>query len=376
MKEEIKILPNFKKFSNYINNVKIGTSPIMLSGLTDVAKVHFAYSTFFYTEKPICIITYNELQAKKLITDLKYFAKDVDYFPRREILGYDYLAESKDLYYERINTLNSIYTKEAKIIVTTIEAVSQEIISKESLYKNVFELKQGDIVNLEEIKQKLNELGYERTELVESLCKYSVRGGIIDIGISRKKGVRIELFGDEIDSIREFELETQRSVDKIKRITIYPGTEFVLEDKLENIVKILPQENEEDIEEIKENNYLNKIDKYFNSFYQKRETLLDYLKEDYLIFLDEIGKVKARSENIIKDNNNLVKSLVEKNREVPQSLLNIRDYIKFIESIKSFQTIYLEKQDIGLAIGRSTFFVVQWIYLFRKYKKGLNKEKQ
>lgn len=176
MNEDIKILPNFKKFSNYINNVKIGTSPIMLSGLTDVAKVHFAYSTYFYTEKPICIITYNELQAKKLINDLKYFEKDVEYFPKREILGYDFLAESKDISYERINTLNNIYTKKAKIIVTTIEAVSQEIISKKSLYKNIFELKQGDIINLEQIKQKLNELGYERTDLVENLCQYSVRG--------------------------------------------------------------------------------------------------------------------------------------------------------------------------------------------------------
>lgn len=353
MNETIKILPNFNKFNNYINNVKLGTNPIMLSGLTDVAKVHFAYSTFFYVEKPICIITYNEMQAKKLIGDLKYFTKDVEYFPKREILGYDYLAESKENSYERIKALNNIYTKKTKIIVTTIEAASQEIISMESLYKNIFELKEGDFINLEDIKQKLNELGYERTDLVENICQYSVRGGIIDIAITNQKGVRIELFGDEIDSIREFELTSQRSVDKIKKVTIYPGTEFVLEDNLESIIKRLPKENEEDIAEIKEKNYLNKIDKYFNSFYQKRETIIDYLKNDYLIFLDEIGKIKARSENIIKDNDNLIKSLIEKKREVPESLLNLKDYIKFIDSVKPLQTIYLEKQDIGFVDKQS-----------------------
>jgi len=176
MNECIRILPNFKKFSNYINNVKEGISPIMLSGLTDVAKVHFAYATHFYVEKPICIITYNELQAKKIINDLKYFEKNVYYFPRREIMAYDYLAESKENTYERINTLNNIYTKKANIIVTTIEAVNQEIIAKKSLYKNVFELKQGDLINLDEIKIKLNEMGYERIDLVENLCQYSVRG--------------------------------------------------------------------------------------------------------------------------------------------------------------------------------------------------------
>ena len=71
MNEIVKILPNFKKFNDYIANVKNKISPIMLSGLTDVAKVHFAYSTYFYSEKPICIITYNELQAKKIIKDLQ-----------------------------------------------------------------------------------------------------------------------------------------------------------------------------------------------------------------------------------------------------------------------------------------------------------------
>ena len=194
MNEEIRILPNYKKYNEYINSIKNGTNPIMLSGLTDVAKVHFAYSTYFYINKPICIITYNEMQAKKLMNDLKYFSKDVEYFPRREILSYDYIAESKDNSYNRINALNNIYRKKAKIVVTTIEAVCQEIISKESLYKNIFELKEGDIVNLDEIKIKLNDLGYKRLDLVEGMCEYSIRGGIIDIALTQKKGVRVELF--------------------------------------------------------------------------------------------------------------------------------------------------------------------------------------
>ena len=356
MNEIIKVLPNFKKFNDYINNVKQGTRPIMLSGLTDVAKVHFAYATYFYTEKPICIITYNELQAKKIINDLKYFETEIDYFPRREILAYDYLAESKDISYDRIKCLNNIYTKNAKVVVTTIEAASQEIIAKDTLYKNIFELKEGTEIDLEQLKITLNELGYERKDLVEATAEYSVRGGIIDIATSAKNGVRIELWGDEIDSIRKFDIETQRSTDKIKKITIYPATEFVLEDKIEEIIKKIDGKDEktiEDIETIKQGNYLSKIDKYFNSFYTKKETIIDYLKDEYLIFLDEIGKIKARSENIIKDNGNIIKSLIEKKREIPESLVNLRDYIKFIEPIKKAQTIYLEKQDIGFVDKQS-----------------------
>jgi transcription-repair coupling factor (superfamily II helicase) len=359
MDELVKVLPNFKKFNDYINDVKNNISPIMLSGLTDSAKTHFAYSSYFYAEKPICIITYNEMQAKKLLKDLQYFSDEVAYFPKREILAYDYLAESKDISYDRINCLNAIYNKKAKIIVTTIEAVSQEIISKEILYNSVFELKQNMTIDLEDIKIKLNTLGYERCDLVEQASEYSVRGGIIDIGISSKKGIRIELWGDEIDSIREFEINTQRSTDKIKKVTIYPATEFVLEESIEKIAERIisksgnDEKTTQDIESIKQGDYLNKIDKYFNSFYQKRETFLDYLGNDYIIFLDEIGKIKARSENIIKDNNNVIKTLVEKKREVPESLANLRDYIKFLDKIKILQTIYLEKQDIGFVDKQS-----------------------
>ena len=359
MNELVKILPNFKKFNDYINNVKQGVNPIMLSGLTDSAKAHFAYSTYFYTNKPICIITYNELQAKRLINDLQYFSDNVLYFPRREILAYDYLAGSTEISYDRIKCLNGIYNKNSAIVVTTIEAASQEIVSKETLYNNLFTLKEGNTINLQEIKERLKCLGYERRDLVENTAEYSVRGGIIDVAISAKKGVRIELWGDEIDSIREFDIENQRSTEKINKIRIYPATEFVLEESLDNIAKrIIEKSGEdekilEDIETIKQGDYLNKIDKYFNSFYEKRETIIDYIKDDYIIFLDEIGKIKARSENILKDNNSLIKSLIEKKREVPEATANLRDYIKFVESIKQVQSIYLEKQDIGFVDKQS-----------------------
>lgn len=214
-----------------------GINPIMLSGLTDSGKAHFAYSTLFYTEKPICIITYNELQAKKLLSDLKFFNDKVEYFPRREILSFDYLAENQDTGHKRISCLNRIYDKKAKIVVTTIEAVMQKIISKEALYKNIINLKIGDTLELENIKEKLISLGYERAEVVETSSQFSIRGGIIDIALSGLKGVRIELWGDEIDSIRNFETASQRSTDKLEKIKIYPATEFILEKPIGEIIR-------------------------------------------------------------------------------------------------------------------------------------------
>lgn len=385
MNDIVKILPNFKKFNDYISNVKDNTSPIMLSGLTDSGKVHFAYSTYFYAEKPICIITYNELQAKKIIRNLEYFENSINYFPKKEILAYDYLAESKDITYSRIACLNEIHKKQAKIIVTTIEAVSQKIIPEDVLYKNILELKIGDVINLEEIKQKLVLLGYERQDVVENKSEFSVRGGIIDVAISEKQGIRIELWGDEIDSIRTFDINTQRSLEKQENIKIYPAHEFLLDKPLEEVAKDI--QDQRDKEEILEGNFTNKIDKYWNKFYNNPDnTFIDYIKDNYIIFIDEVSKIKARSENVIKDTKMLMQNLVEKKRYIPELLEKIEDYIEFLDRIKSIQTIYLENKDIGFVDKQSmhakrngysfsyrevNFFRSSMDLLFKEVQEGL-----
>ncbi len=155
MNSLIKTVPNVKKFNDYLFEIKKGTNPIMLSGLTDVGKVHMAYSTKFYSEKPICIITYNEMQAKKIMKDLAFFEEKVKFFPKRDIISFDYVAESKDVLFKRISVLNKLVKNDKKIIVTTIEAAMQKMITKESLYKNVMTLKVGDTFDLEVLKEKL-----------------------------------------------------------------------------------------------------------------------------------------------------------------------------------------------------------------------------
>ena len=121
----IKELENLDKFSEYITEIKNKISPIVLSGLSSVGKIQLIEASKQYTGKNLCIITYNELQARNIVKDLKYFSNNVVYFPKREIASYDYVAESKDLPYERIETLNKIFEQEKNkrsnlIVVTTI----------------------------------------------------------------------------------------------------------------------------------------------------------------------------------------------------------------------------------------------------------------
>ena len=123
------------KFVSLVKNIENTKSPIEISGLTDVAETSIISGINEFTKRPILIITYNEIQAKKLAENIKYFTDKVYVFPKKEILTYDYVAESKNLPYERIDVLNKIYDNKNVIIVTTIEAVQQKILAKDELYK-------------------------------------------------------------------------------------------------------------------------------------------------------------------------------------------------------------------------------------------------
>ena len=362
-------------------------------------KVHLAYSTRFYTDKPICIITYNEMQAKRILKDFDFYGDTAEFFPKRDTVSFDYIAESKDLLYKRISVLNNIVKGNTKIIVTTIEAAMQKMITKENLYKNVLNLKVGDSLNLEEFKEKLVLLGYERYDLIEGKGQFSVRGGIVDIAMSKNSGVRIEFWGDEIDSIRKFSITSQRTIEMLQEIEIYPAYEFLLETDINTIceridsksyTKHVREKVDNDIDTIKNGDFLSKIDKYFDSFYEKSNTLLDYIQDEYIIFLDEIEKIKARAENIAKDNENLRHDLIEKNKIIPEMLTEINDYYLFSDKLLDKQTIYLEKQDIGFVDKQSmhakrngysfsyrevNFFRSSMDLLFQELQEGIKRGK-
>lgn len=343
-----------QKFIDLSNQIEKEKSPISISGLTSVGMTELVSAINGYNKKSILLVTYNEIQAKKIVQNLQTFEKDkVVFFPKKEVVTYDYVAESKDLPYERIETLNKIKEKKNLIVVTTIEALMQKMPSKKALYKNTLEFKVGDIHNLEDIKKSLVNMGYSRCDLIEGRGQFSVRGGIVDISADDKTGIRIELWGDEVDSIRNFSISSQRSISTLEKAKIYPANEYVLDDKIENICKKIRQKLtegkqdeiiEEDLEQIKAGNYISKIDKYFDEFYKEQETLIDYMSKDCLIMVDEVNKVEQREMNILQDIENLSKNLIEKEKIVPEALTSTMN-VDFESLEIKYHTIYLEKQD-------------------------------
>lgn len=382
------------KFIELLNQIENKQSPIAISGLNDVGAVQVETAVNQFGKQPICIITYNEIQAKKIYEDIRYFTDNIVLFPKKEIVTYDYVAESKDLPYQRIDTLNEIQAKKNLIVVTTIEAVMQKLPERKALYKNELKFKVGDSYNLEVLKQKLIELGYTRCELIEGRGQFSVRGGIVDISIDNKIGVRIEFWGDEVDSIRDFSINSQRSINGKESVTIYPAHEYVLENSIEKICNRIKENNqeglntkiiEEDIEQIKAGNYISKIHKYFNSFYEKQNTILDYLNNNYCIFLDEIGKIKQRAKNIQIDNKNLQVALIEKKRIIPDAISKMIDAEEIEEILEKKQIIYLEKQDSNIKVQAENYkfnyreinyFKSEIENLFIDLEKAINEKKK
>ena len=321
-------LASTQKYKELKNRIQNKIYPVDISGLVSVAKTEVIGTLYEEERKPICIITYNELQAKELEKNLSYFLENVEYFPRREISIYDYDAESKDLEYERIKVLNNIYKNKSKVIITTIEAIMQKMIANDILYSTTLKLKLTDTISHDELKKALIQMGYKRVDLIENKGEFSIRGDILDIGLSDNEGVRIEFWGDDIDSIRKFKISSQRSTDMLKNVEIYPATELILEDSIASVSKRIEKLNNysfEDLELIQNGDYTTRIDKYFNEFYTKQECFLDYIPNFY-IFLDEPEKIKQRIDAIQKENENLIKALMEKEKSVPEALKNLNDY--------------------------------------------------
>jgi transcription-repair coupling factor (superfamily II helicase) len=198
--------------------------------LSDTQRHHLVYSIIEGAGKKALYVAANDLQARKAFQNLEgLFGEGVFYFPFREKMLYDVESKSRDQSFQRIECLGKMLENDYTVIVLSCESIIDYYMLPD-LFKSYFiSLKTGDTVNMEEIIHRLTVIGYEREEMVEAKGQFSIRGGIIDIfPVQQEKPVRIELFDIEIDSMRIFDAESQRSYQNIEQVCIFPAKEFVL----------------------------------------------------------------------------------------------------------------------------------------------------
>ena len=356
-----KVLPKMKKFNDYINDVNKGNFPITLSGLSDSGKVHFIYSTRFYTDKPVVVVTYNELELKKIKEDMKFFSdENILVFPKKEVVYYDIDTMNKDAIMDRLSIYKKLYNNDSCVILTTIEALMQRTISKNKLFSNVLQLELGMTLLLEELTNKLVSLGYERTDMVEGRGNFCVRGGIVDVfPLTTENPIRIEFWGDEIDSIRIFDVESQRTIEPIKEINILPAEEFLVSneelDRIGNKILERYPNAISDVEIIKNGNYLSKIDKYFEFFFEDTSSLLDYISKDALVFVDEPTRIVSKCQAISNDNKEFIESFLDKNKIIPSYTKSMYSYLDIQYMLEKKNIINLERVDVNTHAKRNGY---------------------
>lgn len=349
----------FSKFNKLLKDIESSNNEkISIFGLTDSQKAHMIYSLYNYSKKNPVIVCPNVTTAKKMIQDLKFYSEtEIVYLPPREVIYYDSDIESREIENARVYAINKIIEKTPCIIVTVMEALMQKMLPKSTYENKNVCFKVQNEIDMDNIVSTLVSLGYSKHEIVDGKGKFAVRGGIIDVfPTSSDMPYRIELFGDEIDSIRTFDTDTQKSTDNVQEFEISFSNEYIVsEDKknhvieklrnkieTENISNELKKKIKEDIEIIEESNINRNIYKYFNLFLEEDITLLDYF-EDRVIYFDEISRCEQRAKAIVLENEETLKIMVEKEQVHPKYAFRYENFEKLESKYTNLLTVYLDR---------------------------------
>ncbi|MGE5629538.1 MAG: transcription-repair coupling factor [Caulobacteraceae bacterium] len=321
----IKPLYEMEEFSEILSSLQLNKGVIEVYGISDTQKAFVAAAVCHHFGKPCLFITHNDILAKKVYEDISFFDQDMaQVLPTGEMIFHRIDARSNEIIHNRLKVYDSIVHGGSKIICASIEALLPKMVSPDFFKTMVMELSIGGTVDIEMLKSYFIRAGYERVDMVEGKGQFSIRGGIIDFfSPIHANPVRIELFDDEIDSIRYFDSLTQRSVSKAKSVRITPAREFIAtaEEFIESTVRLqselrsrlkggaaagkkkapstarLQDRITEDIEKLKQGIYFEGIERYTPYFPGKSYSIIDYLK-NCIIFVDEPARVRQRCETM------------------------------------------------------------------------------
>ncbi len=203
---------------------------LQLVGCVNSQKTHFMYAMSDGFRNKI-IACSSETKAKQIYEEYKMLSQNVFQYPAKDLLFYQADLRGKYLIKQRMEVFQAIMEKQEMTIVTTFDGFMDALIPLESMTERVISIKSGDVIDFEQLKKDMVSLGYDREEQIEGPGQFAVRGGIMDVyPLTEEVPIRIELWGDEVDSIRTFDVESQRSIENLQEIIIYPASDFSTEE--------------------------------------------------------------------------------------------------------------------------------------------------
>ena len=210
-----------------------------VSGLTKELNALYIYDTFIKKNKGILIIVNSVYEGNALLNRLSNYTDKVLFFPMDDFITSEAIAISPEFKSERINTINKLIYDDKYIVITNLMGILRYLPSKDVWKKKIITLKKDNDINREKLLNDLYELGYEKETIVTETGKFGIRGYVIDVfPIGMDNPVRIELWGDTIDSIKLFDIDTQLTIKDVDSIEIYPYSEFLIDnDSSEEVIR-------------------------------------------------------------------------------------------------------------------------------------------
>ncbi len=315
--------------------------PIFVSGCVESQKVQLISSLM---DKSLwtLVVTYNDVRAKELYDDFRNFTDDVWVYPARDLLFYNADVHGSVITSQRINVLAKLSESTNGVVITTVDGLMEHLMPLQAFKDSVITLVEGEETDNEDLKKQLVYMGYEREAKVEQPGQFSVRGGIIDIyPFTMENPVRIEFWGDDIDSIRIYDAESQRSIERLEAVDIYPASELVLtEDILESGVsrirkaldsqlKLLRKDmkgdvadrlkfvTEEVVESLENGWRSGNTESFLKYFYEDTAGLTDYMSK-FQCFIDEPQRVAEKASAVELEFNESMYNRLEKGVILPK----------------------------------------------------------
>lgn len=301
---------------------------VALSGCVDSQKLHILYG--LGDGFPVKIIaTYSDLRAKELYEDSQFYDRNVVYYPAKDLIFYQADVHGNELVKERIKCIRKVLEGGQVTIITTFDSLMAPQVPPEVFRSSILAIDKEHPLKEETLSKKLIEMGYENNFQVEAPGQFSIRGGIVDIfDLTQENPYRIELWGDEVESLRSFDILSQRSVETLDSLCIYPATEMIIDEQrmkqglsgiLQDAAKTEQKfrenfqteeahrihtairEIQEQVEEFLSaqiSGYLN-LESYIRYFYPEASGLLQILpKEKLLLVLDEPARIKEHADAV------------------------------------------------------------------------------
>ena len=360
-----------KNLTSLPSCVEGGALPALVSGLGPIHRANLAAALRQKTERPLFVVAPDDSSADIFAADLKNFLQeDVTIIGSREYTFYGSERVSRQGEQRRLSALDAIAEGRAEVVVCTAAALFQRTLPPSVLDRVCFTLRPGQTFAPEDIVDALLRAGYRGADQVEGPGQFAHRGGILDIwSTSEETPARLDFFGDEIDTIHSFDPSSQRRTQAVKSLRVLPGAETLpslaeggkaaLADQLKALiarlnmnaskfdVKKLRQTMEKDVEALEQDTDFTAADRYMCLVYPKMATVLDYVPQNALVFMDQPGKCAERGKSYLKQAGEDLRLLIEGGTLLGRIAEFYRSWEEIIEKIADFPVIMADAFAMG-----------------------------